>query len=105
MSRVGKAPIEIPSGVDVTVRGRDVSVKGPKGSLERTFSSVTSSVSPSRWWMMATTLEPPVDTTAEGVRKYRSRFGFVMMTLAEAQVISLDFNDRPVLSGYSSFTI
>ena len=38
MSRVGKAPIEIPSGVDVTVRGRDVSVKGPKGSLERTFS-------------------------------------------------------------------
>ena len=38
MSRVGKAPIEIPSGVDVTVRGRDVSVKGPKGSLDRTFS-------------------------------------------------------------------
>jgi large subunit ribosomal protein L6 len=38
MSRVGKAPIQIPSGVDVTVRGQDVSVKGPRGSLERTFS-------------------------------------------------------------------
>jgi len=37
MSRVGKAPILIPSDVDVTVRGQDVSVKGPKGSLERTF--------------------------------------------------------------------
>jgi large subunit ribosomal protein L6 len=38
MSRVGKAPIQIPSGVDVTVRGQAVSVKGPKGSLDRTFS-------------------------------------------------------------------
>ncbi|MFZ0492448.1 MAG: 50S ribosomal protein L6 [Acidimicrobiia bacterium] len=37
MSRVGKAPIQIPSGVDVTVRGQDVSVKGPKGALDRTF--------------------------------------------------------------------
>jgi len=38
MSRVGKAPIEIPSGVEVAVRGQDVSVKGPKGTLERRFS-------------------------------------------------------------------
>jgi large subunit ribosomal protein L6 len=37
MSRIGKAPIEIPSGVDVTVHGQDVSVKGPKGTLERSF--------------------------------------------------------------------
>lgn len=37
MSRIGKAPIQIPSGVDVTVRGQDVSVKGPMGTLERTF--------------------------------------------------------------------
>lgn len=38
MSRVGKAPIEIPSGVEVAVRGQGVSVKGPKGTLERQFS-------------------------------------------------------------------
>ena len=38
MSRVGKAPITIPSGVDVSVNGSTVAVKGPKGSMERTFS-------------------------------------------------------------------
>ncbi len=33
MSRIGKAPIEIPSGVTVTAEGASVSVKGPKGTL------------------------------------------------------------------------
>ena len=35
MSRIGKAPIAVPSGVDVSVSGSTVSVKGPKGALER----------------------------------------------------------------------
>ena len=35
MSRIGKAPIPVPSGVDVTVSGRHVTVKGPKGTLDR----------------------------------------------------------------------
>jgi large subunit ribosomal protein L6 len=35
MSRIGLSPIPVPSGVDVTVRGRMVTVKGPKGQLER----------------------------------------------------------------------
>ncbi|MDZ4826330.1 MAG: 50S ribosomal protein L6 [Actinomycetota bacterium] len=33
MSRIGKAPITVPSGVDVTISGASVSVKGPKGQL------------------------------------------------------------------------
>ena len=33
MSRIGKAPIEIPAGVTVTVKGNVVTVKGPKGEL------------------------------------------------------------------------
>jgi large subunit ribosomal protein L6 len=33
MSRVGKKPIAIPSGVQVTLAGRSVTVKGPKGQL------------------------------------------------------------------------
>ncbi|MEJ9210803.1 50S ribosomal protein L6 [Bacillus smithii] len=37
MSRIGKKPIEIPSGVTVTVEKNTVTVKGPKGSLTRTF--------------------------------------------------------------------
>ncbi|KYD11024.1 50S ribosomal protein L6 [Heyndrickxia sporothermodurans] len=38
MSRVGKKPIEIPSGVTVTLDGNNVTVKGPKGELTRSFS-------------------------------------------------------------------
>ncbi len=33
MSRIGKLPITVPSGVDVTIDGRQVTVKGPKGQL------------------------------------------------------------------------
>ena len=35
MSRIGQAPIAIPAGVDVTIEGRSVTVKGPKGELSR----------------------------------------------------------------------
>jgi large subunit ribosomal protein L6 len=33
MSRIGKYPVPVPSGVDVTIDGRSVTVKGPKGTL------------------------------------------------------------------------
>ncbi|MDH5294511.1 MAG: 50S ribosomal protein L6, partial [Acidimicrobiia bacterium] len=33
MSRVGKMPIEIPSGVEFSVSGQKITVKGPKGTL------------------------------------------------------------------------
>ena len=33
MSRIGKLPISVPSGVEVAINGSDVSVKGPKGEL------------------------------------------------------------------------
>ena len=33
MSRIGKLPIAVPSGVEVTIAGREVTVKGPKGTL------------------------------------------------------------------------
>lgn len=37
MSRIGQAPITLPSGVDVTIDGQHVTVKGPKGTLSRTI--------------------------------------------------------------------
>ena len=37
MSRIGKSPIPIPSGVTVSVDGTTVTVKGPKGELSQTF--------------------------------------------------------------------
>ena len=35
MSRIGKSPIAVPGGVDVTIAGASVTVKGPKGTLSR----------------------------------------------------------------------
>jgi large subunit ribosomal protein L6 len=37
MSRIGKKPVSIPTGVQVKINGAEVSVKGPKGELKRTF--------------------------------------------------------------------
>ena len=37
MSRVGKAPVKIPSGVTVNIKGRKVDVNGPRGELSRKF--------------------------------------------------------------------
>lgn len=59
MSRIGKKPIEIPSGVEVKVGGEAISVKGPKGTL-------------------ATPVHPAIDVTVEGgkvlvLRKDESR--------------------------------
>ncbi|MCF6523503.1 50S ribosomal protein L6 [Streptomyces sp. JJ36] len=39
MSRIGKLPIQVPAGVDVTIEGRTVAVKGPKGSLSHTVAA------------------------------------------------------------------
>ena len=36
MSRIGKIPVTIPSGVEITIDGQDVKVKGPKGELALT---------------------------------------------------------------------
>lgn len=36
MSRIGKLPVPVPTGVDVTIDGQHVTVKGPKGTLSHT---------------------------------------------------------------------
>jgi large subunit ribosomal protein L6 len=46
MSRIGQAPITVPSGVDITITstgsGQNITVKGPKGSLSRTIAATIS---------------------------------------------------------------
>jgi large subunit ribosomal protein L6 len=37
MSRIGKKPVPVPAGVTATVQGRDLSIKGAKGTLSMTF--------------------------------------------------------------------
>src|ERR1700722_15178812 len=44
MSRIGRLPIPIPSGVDVAIDGQAVSVKGPKGALNLTIAEPISVV-------------------------------------------------------------
>jgi len=40
MSRIGKIPVPIPSGVTITITGQQVSVKGPKGELSHSFNKL-----------------------------------------------------------------
>jgi large subunit ribosomal protein L6 len=40
VSRIGKQPIPVPSGVDVKIDGSTVTVKGPKGELSQTFTDL-----------------------------------------------------------------
>ncbi len=40
MSRIGSAPVAVPSGVEVSVSGRTITVKGPKGTLSRVIPGV-----------------------------------------------------------------
>lgn len=40
MSRIGRKPIVIPAGVEVKINGNEISVKGPKGTLNSTFHSM-----------------------------------------------------------------
>src|SRR2546430_12526081 len=37
MSRIGRKPIPVPAGVDITIDGQTVRVKGPKGELSHTL--------------------------------------------------------------------
>src|SRR3954467_4937465 len=37
MSRIGKLPIPVPSGVEVSISGQDITVKGPKGTLSHSI--------------------------------------------------------------------
>ncbi len=40
MSRIGRLPVSVPGGVQVNVQGSNVHVKGPKGEMQKTFSSL-----------------------------------------------------------------
>lgn len=74
MSRIGKLPITIPSGVTVTVTGSDVSVKGPHGELRRTLHPHAHLL------IEGQVLQVTVDNPAD--RKDRSLWGLSRMLLA-----------------------
>ena len=52
MSRIGKKPVELPSGVSATVSGQTIEVKGPKGTLNfsATDDVTITMADNSQWW-------------------------------------------------------
>jgi len=56
MSRIGRLPIQVPPSVDVSIVGRDITVKGPKGSLHRASPPRTCA---SRWRARIIVVERP----------------------------------------------
>ena len=42
MSRIGKQPVAIPTGVDISIDGQQLTVKGPKGALDLTLNDAVS---------------------------------------------------------------
>ena len=90
MSRVAKAPIDVPAGVEVSVTGQEVLVKGPKGSLTRVVHEAvevacdgkTVQCSPrqatSGGWAMAGTTRSLVSNMVTGVsRGFERKLEFV----------------------------
>jgi len=73
VSRIGKQPIPIPSGVEVQIEGSTVTVKGPKGSLTQSFNED-----------MTMTLEEGVlsVTRPSDERQHRSLHGLTRTLLA-----------------------
>lgn len=85
MSRIGKQPVDIRSGVNVDIDKTSVSVKGPKGELSRTFSPLvtitqsenTITVSPvndsreanAQWGLTRTLINNMVEGVTDGFKK------------------------------------
>ena len=73
MSRIGKQPVPVPSGVDVAVSGLTVTVKGPKGELTQTMPEGVS---------IAVDGDEVVVTRDGETRDQRSRHGLVRSLVA-----------------------
>jgi len=81
MSRVAKAPVEVPAGVTVTLSGQDIKVKGPVGELSQTIHSLvavsqeensiktTVASEDKNAWAQAGTARALINNMVEGVSK------------------------------------
>ncbi|WP_440876330.1 50S ribosomal protein L6 [Thalassotalea sp. PLHSN55] len=81
MSRVAKAPVEVPAGVTVTLSGQDIKVKGPVGELSTTINSLvavsqeenviktTVASEDKSAWAQAGTARALINNMVEGVSK------------------------------------
>ena len=91
MSRIGKLPITVPSGVTVTVSGENVTVKGPKGELKR---SLPAEMSVKKEGNILTVTRPSDD------KKHRAYHGLTRSLLANmVQGVSKGFEKNLEIVG------
>lgn len=69
MSRIGKQPIPLPKGVEVTIDGNAVAVKGPKGVLKREFSSKMTIVVEDGNLLVKRPSDTPADKSMHGLSR------------------------------------
>jgi len=69
MSRIGRMPVEIPGGVQVEVKGKNVRVKGPKGELQRTFSDSIGIAMESNQLVITRTSDNPAERALHGTTR------------------------------------
>ena len=105
MSRIGKAPIQVPAGVDVKIDGKAVTVKGPKGTLSWTVHRTVDVESndgllrfspandePSHWAMAGTTralLNNMVTGVSAGFERRLTLVGVGYRAQAKGKVLNL----------------
>ena len=112
MSRIGKSPVNIPSGVDVKLNGTNVTVKGPKGELSQEIDScVTLSIedntitfsresdAPShraKHGLYRALLQNMIQGVSEGYKKEMEVIGVGYRANAVGQQLELAFSYRPI---------
>ncbi|MCF8016898.1 MAG: 50S ribosomal protein L6, partial [Chromatiaceae bacterium] len=105
MSRIGKAPVQVPKGVDVKMAGREVTVKGPKGSLSWSIhpfvevdidgavvTTRPANDSDSQWAMVGTTralLNNMVQGVSSGFERKLSLVGVGYRAQAKGKILNL----------------
>jgi large subunit ribosomal protein L6 len=106
MSRIGKQPVELPSGVTATISGQTVEVKGPKGTRAFTFTDDVTiemadnavKVAPrgqskrarQQWGMTRTTVANLVKGVSEGFRKELEITGVGYRAQMQGNVLKLN---------------
>lgn len=91
MSRVGKLPVAIPTGVTVNVSGRDVAVKGSKGELKHSFPrEVTIEVKDGKVWVQPVKKEAGRSRAMWGMA--RNIINNMVKGVAEGFVVELEIN-------------
>lgn len=69
MSRIGRMPVVIPNGVQVDIKGTQVSVNGPKGKLDRMFSPSISIVMENGQLMISRSSDAPAERALHGTTR------------------------------------